>query len=140
MVMLKNSKSKFVYYGLAWIPPLTLKKRYNVKQKVQGFYHTGLLTECQWKKKRKKKLPVINLYCIIINIKFWIARRWWWHESSISKSYLDPLTSKRGWLLISPYSIILESNVEVLDSHSPGQKHGTCKKNSLEKIDINAMV
>ena len=53
--MLKNSKSKFVYYGLAWIPPLTLKKRYNVKQKVQGFYHTGLLTECQWKKKKEKR-------------------------------------------------------------------------------------
>ena len=139
MVMLKNSKSKFVYYGLAWIPPLTLKKRYNVKQKVQGFYHTGLLTECQWK---KKKLLVKNLYCIIINIKFWIARRWRWHESSISKSYLDPLTSKSGWLLIYPYSIILESNVEAPDCHtnSPCQKHGTCKKNSSEKIDINAMV
>ena len=64
--MLKNSKSKFVYYGLAWIPPLTLKKRYNVKQKVQGFYHTGLLTEYQWK---KKKLLVKNLYCIIINFE-----------------------------------------------------------------------
>ena len=69
--MLKNSKSKFVYYGLAWIPPLALKKRYNVKQKVQGFYHTGLLTECQWKKKETtgKKLILHNYQHKILNCK-----------------------------------------------------------------------
>ena len=131
MVMLKNSKSKFVYYGLAWIPPppSPLKKDTMWNRKYRVFIILGSLLSANGK---KKKLLVKNLYCIIINIKFWIARRWRWHESSISKSYLDPLTSKSGWLLIYPYSITLESNVEAPDCHtnSPCQKHGTCKKNS----------
>ena len=35
--MLKNSKSKFVYYGLAWIPPLTLKKKIQCETESTGF-------------------------------------------------------------------------------------------------------
>ena len=62
--------------------------------------------------------------------------------SPVSASPTYPLTSKSGWLIIYPYSITLESNVEAPDCHTnyPCQKHGICEKNSWEKIDINAMV
>ena len=55
--MLKNSKSKFLYYGLAWIPPppSPLKKDTMWNRKYRVFIILGSLLSANEKKKKKKE-------------------------------------------------------------------------------------
>ena len=69
--MLKNSKSKFVYYGLAWIPPLTLKKKIQCETESTGFlsYWAPYWVPMEKKETTGKKLILHNYQHKILNCK-----------------------------------------------------------------------